>query len=155
MRYQNPAVSMDTDGDAGEHFQGKFTPRRTPLLSRRHLENNVHNIGAAQQLPRMLKQPLKPRITPLIPRLPILRVKPQQPRRHKLHWSTMHSHLSQPPPKRSTGRKRIQHIATETGIIRVVAAPFKPGHQPSPVRRNIREPIVRPELQQLERRPLN
>src|SRR5215217_1571186 len=33
--------------------------------------------------------------------------------------------------------------------------PLEPGHQPSPIRRNVREPIVRAELQQLERRPVN
>jgi hypothetical protein len=58
----------------------------------------------------------------------------------------------QPPPIRDPLTQHVEHIATQTEIIRMRTRPLKTGHQPSPIRRNVRQPIIRPKLQQLERR---
>src|SRR5215217_7800142 len=58
----------------------------------------------------------------------------------------------QPPPIRDPLTQNVENIPTKREIIRVIPRPLKPGLQPSPIRRNVRQPIIRPKLQQLERR---
>src|SRR5215217_6812108 len=58
----------------------------------------------------------------------------------------------QPPPIRDPLTQHVEHIATQTEIILMRTRPLETGHQPSPIRRNVRQPIIRPKLQQLERR---
>jgi hypothetical protein len=58
----------------------------------------------------------------------------------------------QPSPIRDPLTQDVEHIATQTEIIRMRTRPLKTGHQPSPIRPSVRQPIIRPKLQQLERR---
>ena len=78
--------------------------------SRRHLENHIDHVQTAEQLPRMLKKVFKPRVTPLIPGLPILRIKRQQPRRDKLTHPTMGSQLRPIPIRHAQTQMLPQHI---------------------------------------------
>ena len=79
----------------------------------------------------------------------------------KSRWSkpsTEYGSRQQPPPIRDPLTQHVEHIPTKREIIRVIPRPLKPGLQPSLIRRNVpnsRQPIVRPEHHQLERRPIN
>jgi hypothetical protein len=65
--------------------------------------------------------------------------------------STEYASRQQPPPIRDPLTQHVEHITTKREIIRVIPRPLKPGHQPSLLRRNVRQPIIRTELQQLSR----
>ena len=50
-------------------------------------------------------------------------------------------------PIRDPLMQHVENIPAQTEIIRMRLRPLEPGHQPSPIRRNVREPIIRTELQ--------
>ena len=82
-------------------------------------------------------------------------VRAKSSKAHHAAWSRRSETSRQPPPICNPLTQNVENIPAQREIIRMIATPFKPGHQPSPIRRNVREPIIRPELQQLERRPVN
>ena len=80
----------------------------TPALRKPHRSHPT-----AKQLPRMLKKLFKPRITPLIPGLPILRIKRQQPRRHKLNHRRWVANYD---PSRYAMRRRRCSLSTSSAF---------------------------------------
>ena len=72
--------------------------------------------------------------------------------------STDYGSRQQPPPIRDPLTQHVEHITTKREIIRVIPRPTqtRPSTKPHTAKRpNSRQPIVRPELNQLERRPIN
>src|SRR5215207_9980309 len=90
--------------------------------------------------------------------IPYLRQK-REPKQDQQKCSTVEAFSdsrTQPTLISSTSPQRVENIP-KTEIIRVIPGPFKPGHQPSPIRRNTiaTNPVVAAEHLQLERRPHN
>jgi hypothetical protein len=78
-------------------------------------------------------------------------VRTKSSKAHDAAWSRRSETSRQPPPICNPLKQNVENIPTKREIIRVIPRPLKPGHQPSLLRRNVRQPIIRTELQQLSR----